>query len=53
MKNKKWEKPKLIVLKRAKAEENVLDGCKISGGTKPGGTGCGGLTPCSAAGASS
>ena len=31
-KKKKWERPKLIVLARGNPEENVLAGCKNSGG---------------------
>lgn len=35
---KQWKKPKLIVLVRGKAEENVLNGCKtgVSGMSGPG-----------------
>ena len=30
MRKKKWSKPKLIILTRAKPEEMVLSGCKLN-----------------------
>ena len=33
MAKKKWERPKLIVLVRARPEERVLDNCKVLDGT--------------------
>ncbi len=33
---KRWTKPRLIVLARGTPEENVLDGCKLSGNPRVG-----------------
>jgi len=46
VKKKKWDKPKLIILTKTKAEERVLGACKWDGGAYQALAGsCGGDSP--------